>query len=146
MHVIRAIVVWTFGILACGLLGTALDAQATGSVWDGVYTDEQAARGQAIYTDVCLACHGPNLGGGEMAPGLADGTFKSNWNGLTMGDLFDRIRESMPPDDPGRLTRQEVADALAFVLKSNRFPAGSKELANRSEMLRMIQFDAMKRN
>lgn len=122
--------------------GPALSAQTPPtSVWDGVYTNEQASRGEALYLKECVSCHGPTLEGGEMAPGLADGAFKANWNGLTMGDLYDRIHESMPPDDPGRLSRQETADVLAKVLSANELPAGEKELPGRPEMLRLILFD-----
>jgi mono/diheme cytochrome c family protein len=124
-------------------IGSTLSAQPppSASAWDGVYTDEQASRGDALYLKVCVSCHGPTLEGGEMAPGLADGAFKANWNGLTMGDLYDRIHESMPPDDPGRLSRQETADVLARLLSANKFPAGEKELPGRPEMLRLILFD-----
>jgi mono/diheme cytochrome c family protein len=123
-------------------LGSAIaQTPPSASVWDGVYTEEQVSRGEALYQKECLSCHGPTLEGGEMAPGLADGAFKANWNGLTMGDLYDRIHESMPPDDPGRLSRQETADVLSRVLSANGFPSGEKELPGRPEMLRLILFD-----
>ena len=97
-------------ILAAAIAGlaaaAALSAQPSKSVWDGVYTEEQEQRGFEVYDQECLSCHGPSLESGEMAPGLADGAFKSNWNGLTVGDLYERIRESMLPDDPGRVGRQ----------------------------------------
>src|SRR5262245_30223530 len=73
------------------------------SVWDGVYTSEQAKRGEALYAQSCAACHGNALEGGEMAPPLAGGAFNANWNGLTMGDLSERVRISMPQNNPGSL-------------------------------------------
>src|SRR5260370_33056331 len=73
------------------------------SVWDGVYTEEQANRGEPIYRKQCAACHGDMLTGGESAPPLTRGAFLANWNGLTMGDLFDRIRKTIPPIPPRRL-------------------------------------------
>src|SRR3989442_10485004 len=58
-------------------------ADGSRSVWDGVYSDEQAKRGAPLYSQYCASCHGPELMGGEMAPALAGGDFSSNWNGLT---------------------------------------------------------------
>jgi len=114
------------------------------SVWDGVYTEEQAKRGEPLYRKECAACHGEQLTGGESAPPLTGGAFLSNWNGLTLGDLFDRIRKTMPQTAPGRLSRQQNADILAFMLSMNRFPAGKTELYRQSEMLRDIRFESGK--
>jgi mono/diheme cytochrome c family protein len=114
------------------------------SVWDGVYTEDQAKRGEAIYRKECAACHGATLTGGESAPPLTGGPFLANWNGLTMGDLFDRIRKTMPQTNPGRLTRQQDADILAFMLSVNKFPAGKTELYRQSEMLKEIRFESAK--
>ena len=114
------------------------------SVWDGVYTEDQAKRGETIYLKECAACHGAMLTGGESAPPLTGGPFLANWNGLTMGDLFDRIRKTMPQTNPGRLTRQQDADILAFMLSINKFPAGKTELYRQSEMLKEIRFESAK--
>jgi mono/diheme cytochrome c family protein len=124
-----------------------LRAQApaeTHSVWDGVYTEEQAKRGETIYRKECAACHGDLLTGGESAPALTGGGFQSNWNGLTLGDLFDRIRKTMPLSKPSSLTRQQNADVLAFMLSINKFPAGKTELYRQSEMLKEIRFETKK--
>ena len=114
------------------------------SVWDGVYTEDQAKRGESVYQKECASCHGASLGGGESAPPLTGGTFLSNWNGLTLGDLFDRIRKTMPLSGPGRLTRQQDADVLAFMLSANKFPAGKTEVYRQSEMLKEIRFESEK--
>ncbi len=98
------------------------------SVWDGVYTKEQALRGQTAYREECARCHSENLGGGEGSPALAGGDFLKNWNGKTVGDLLDRIVKTMPADDPGNLARRQYADITAWVLNSNEFPAGPKDL------------------
>jgi len=107
---------------------TQTKADGSRSVWDGVYTDEQAKRGAPLYSQYCASCHGPDLTGGEMAPALVAGDFTSEWNGLTLGDLFERMRTSMPQNDPGGLSRQQNADILAYMLSSNKFPAGTTEL------------------
>jgi mono/diheme cytochrome c family protein len=125
----------------------ALRAQApaeTRSVWDGVYTEEQAKRGEAVYRKECASCHGDLLTGGESSPPLTGGGFQANWNGLTLGDLFDRIRKTMPQSAPGRLTRQQDADVLAFMLSFNKFPTGKTELYRQSEMLKEIRFETKK--
>ena len=114
------------------------------SVWDGVYTEEQAKRGEELYRKECASCHGDTLVGGGGAAPLTGGTFLSNWNGLTVGDLFDRIRKTMPQGSPGRLTKQQDADILAFLLSFNKFPAGKTELQKQVEFLREIRFEATK--
>lgn len=119
-------------------------AQTTRSVWDGVYTSEQASRGADMYSSQCASCHGTDLTGGESAPPLTGGGFTSNWNGLTVGDLFERIRTSMPANNPGRLTRDQNADVLAFILSANQFPAGKAELARQTEALKLIRFETVK--
>jgi mono/diheme cytochrome c family protein len=114
------------------------------SVWDGVYTEDQAKRGAAVYRQWCSSCHGNELEGGEMAPGLTGGGFTSNWNGLTVGDIFDRTRTTMPQDSPGALSREQVADVTAYILSMNKFPAGQTELPTQSEVLKQIKFEATK--
>jgi S-disulfanyl-L-cysteine oxidoreductase SoxD len=114
------------------------------SVWDGVYTEEQAKRGEALYEKQCSTCHGDKLAGRESAPPLTGGAFMANWNGLTLGDLFERIRRTMPQDSPGKLSRQQNADVLAYVLSFNKFPVGKTELYRQAEMLKEIRFEAAK--
>jgi cytochrome c len=116
----------------------------TKSVWDGVYTQVQADRGKTAYAEQCASCHGAELSGGEMAPPLAGGEFTSGWDGLTVGDLFERIRVSMPQNAPGSLSGQQNADILAFMLAQNKFPAGQTELAKETAALKQIKFEAKK--
>jgi DNA-binding beta-propeller fold protein YncE/cytochrome c5 len=114
------------------------------SVWAGVYTAEQASRGGALYAQRCARCHGQDLTGGEIAPALNSGEFKSNWNGLTIDDLFERIKVSMPQDNPGSLSRQQTADVVAFLSSKNGFPEGKTELAREAEVLKTIRFEENK--
>jgi mono/diheme cytochrome c family protein len=127
-------------VLLLALAGGVALAQTARSVWDGVYTEDQAKRGAAVYAKECASCHGAELGGGESAPALVGGAFLTNWNTLTVGDLFERIRQSMPQDDPGRLSRQQDADVLAFMLQANEFPPGKTELDKQTEVLKLIGF------
>lgn len=144
MRYAAAILVVGAIISSLGLLRAQTPAGESRSVWDGVYTEEQAKRGEPIYQKECALCHGATLTGGESAPPLTGGAFMANWNGLTMGDLFDRVRKTMPLSNPGRLTRQQDADILAFLLSANKFPAGNAELYRQSEMLREIRFESAK--
>jgi mono/diheme cytochrome c family protein len=127
-------------VFAAGLLL----AQTNRSVWDGVYTAEQAMRGGGAFAAECASCHGTDLTGGDSAPPLMGGEFTSNWNGLTVGDLFERIRTSMPANNPGKLSRDKNADILAFILSVNQFPAGKSELERQTEALKQIRFETVK--
>jgi quinoprotein glucose dehydrogenase len=98
-------------------------------------------RGSAGYASQCASCHGTALTGGESAPPLAGGDFLSNWNGLTVGDLFDRIRVSMPADRPGKLNREQIADIVAYMFNMNQFPAGKAELDRQIEALKQIRIE-----
>jgi len=114
-------------------------------VWDGVYTDEQAERGKAVYLEKCVQCHGPTLmGGGAGAGPLQGATFNGNWNGVMLGDMLERVRQSMPLDKPATLSRQQTADVLAYIFSVNKFPAGKAELSRQAEILNTIQYKATK--
>jgi mono/diheme cytochrome c family protein len=141
IHFLAAVVIPVATLM---VLQSTVRAQPTKSVWDGVYTQAQADRGKQGYAEQCASCHGPELTGGEMAPALAGGEFLAGWDGLTVGDLFERIRISMPQNAPGSLSGQQNADILAFVFASNRFPAGDTELSNQAMVLKDIKFEAKK--
>jgi mono/diheme cytochrome c family protein len=131
-------------LLALCALHFLSNAQTWHSVWDGVYTDEQAKRGRGLYSQHCGSCHGAVLEGGESAPALAGSEFLSNWNGLTVGDLFERIRSTMPQDKPRTLSREVNADILAYILNANQFPAGTTELPHAAEVLKGIRIESTK--
>jgi S-disulfanyl-L-cysteine oxidoreductase SoxD len=131
-------------LMASGAMCFAFQDQPSQTVWDGVYTAEQAKKGAELYANNCASCHGLALTGGESAPPLTGGEFLSNWNGLTLGDLFERMRTSMPADRPGKLTREQNANILAHVLHVGDFPAGSMELSTRTEFLKQIRIEAIK--
>jgi cytochrome c len=114
------------------------------SVWDGVYTKEQAGRGEALYVERCGECHGQGLEGDDISPPLIGSDFLWDWNGLTLGDLFERIVLSMPEENPRSMTPQQKADVLAFVLLQNEIPAGEKELASTKQELAPFRIDAVR--
>ena len=113
-------------------------------MWDGVYTKDQAARGKELYAAQCQACHGESLEGSGPANPLVGPVFTANWDGVSMGAMVDRTKTSMPMSNPGSLSRQQVADVLAFVLSENKFPAGEAELPRQAEILNQIGFLATK--
>ena len=120
-----------------------VQAQTTQSVWDGVYTDDQAARGAGQYKQHCAVCHGAVLEGDGEAPPLT-GEFIPDWAGTTLADLFDKITVTMPLNAPNTLRPGVAADILAFILKQNNFPAGPRELDSNPDTLKVISFDVFK--
>ena len=117
------------------LAAPAMAQDAAPTTWDGVFTAEQAERGHAAFEGHCAACHGAALNGGDMAPGLAGTEFLGRWSGQSAGDLFERIRSTMPPDDPGSLGGATVSDIEAYIFSQNQFPAGANELAHDAQLL-----------
>jgi mono/diheme cytochrome c family protein len=118
-------------------------AQTSKSVWDGVYSDAQADRGRAQYSQRCVMCHGAALEGNGEAPPLT-GEFIPDWAGMTLADLFDKISVTMPLYAPGTLRPADAADILAYILKANSFPAGAVELGSAKDTLATISFDVSK--
>lgn len=121
---------------------TAAMAQTSNSVWDGVYDAAQAASGVRQYAQSCAPCHGAGLNGNGESPPLIGGEFLDHFDGLTVGDLFDRIIRTMPKNMPGSLSLQSYAAVLAYILEANGFPAGHSPLSDRSSFLHAIAFEA----
>ena len=115
-------------------------AQQPRTTWSGIYTNEQAARGEKLYAEHCAQCHGDGLGGVESAPALTGDMFNSNWEGVPLGDLLDRIRISMPQNKPGSLSRAQTADIVAHVLKVGGFPSGDTPLDGQAGALSQTKF------
>ena len=115
-------------------------AQGPRSVWDGVYTIEQARKGEAISAAQCVSCHGDGLRGGEAAPALTGDIFNSTWEGVPLSDLADRIRTTMPLDKPGTLSRAQTADLLAYMLSLSKMPAGAVPLRADTGALAQITY------
>ncbi|HEX5108627.1 MAG TPA: cytochrome c [Vicinamibacterales bacterium] len=115
-------------ILTAFVLSVSVLAQSARTIWDGVYNEAQAGRGEKLYAEHCARCHGDSLTGIEAAPALTGTTFYSNWEGETLQALFERIRTSMPPDKPGSVSRAQIADILSHVLRVGGYPAGETPL------------------
>ncbi|MBV1829628.1 cytochrome c [Komagataeibacter sp. AV436] len=113
------------GLLA--LTGPVAHAAPARAAMPSYYTAAQAERGAAAYQQFCAVCHGADLGGAFDVPPLV-GRFAANWAGAPLGELFDYMAKAMPLFAPGTLTPAQNADLLAFVLRENGAPAGSREL------------------
>lgn len=123
--------------VAAGVAPGALGQTASGgsaSIWDGVFTVEQARRGQTAYTGPCDRCHGYKLDGASDDPDMlptppaAGPKFLRHWEGRSLAALFDYTRATMPANNPGFLTAQELVDVIAYMLLVSGVPAGNTEL------------------
>ena len=135
-------------LTAIAICGSPLHGQETDkgsrSVWDGVYTKDQGKRGEALYAQHCSSCHGPDLAGNDEAAPMTGPAFLANWDGLSVADLSERVRVSMPPNNLGKLNRQQITDILSYVLSVNSFPAGKAELDSKPEVLKQVKIQATK--
>ena len=87
--------------IAAAWFSASVQAQQSRLVTQGVYTDEQAKRGQAIYKEDCASCHGDTLGG-RLGPPLTGSDFLGVWNKEPLSELFIKIRNTMPQNAPGK--------------------------------------------
>ena len=123
----------TNAALAVLLLATALAAHAqdasSPSIWRGVFTAEQAKRGNDAYQASCSGCHGSDLHATDPeAVDLTGPALRAKWNGKKLQERFETIRDTMPPGNANTLGDKTYMDILAFILQSNEFPAGNQEL------------------
>jgi S-disulfanyl-L-cysteine oxidoreductase SoxD len=121
------------GVAACayalvGVFSMTGHAGQSRTVSAGVYSREQANRGQQLYQAQCVTCHGNALQG-VVGPMLAGDWFLMAWAGRPMSDLVDKIQNTMPQQAPRSLTREQSTDIAAYILQAGKFPAGSSELA-----------------
>jgi mono/diheme cytochrome c family protein len=107
---------------------TNLDTSGHRTVWDGVFSAAQAARGAAIYRQSCVACHFDDLRGDADAPPLAGPEFRTRWIGSDLDNMVSVVTGLMPPDAPGSLDRQAYVDLVAYLLEMNGSPAGDTSL------------------
>ena len=114
------------------------------SVNEGVYSEAQAKRGEAVYKEQCAACHGDNLEGSGPMPPLAGKDFLTNWQGKPVADVFEKTNTSMPATAPGSLSPEQTADVISYLLSVGKYPAGAADLPAKAEALKTITLDAPK--
>ena len=110
------------------------------SVLQGVYTMEQANRGQLVIADVCSKCHGGDLLGLDIVPAI---TGKWWWRSVTLSSLFRYVSNYMPWNAPNSLTRQQYIDAIAYMLWFTGYPPGSEELPSDTNLLDTIRVEVL---
>jgi quinoprotein glucose dehydrogenase len=118
------------------LLTWTARSQSGRSVWDGVYTDDQAVRGQAAFSASCAACHDPRDFAGD--------SFLGAWEASTALDLFSLLQKTMPMDSPGSLPPENYTDIVAYFFRANAFPTGKAELTTDREQLKLIRIEQKK--
>ena len=131
-------------LLASATLAAATIYAQGATTNDGIGTDAQVKRGNDVYQAQCSVCHDPQLSGSGTAPPLAGTDFMANWKDENVNSLFERIRATMPADNPGSLKRDQVADIIAFILNYNKFPLAQKDLPTESDSLKAIKIVAPK--
>jgi mono/diheme cytochrome c family protein len=130
------------GALAALVLGIILPgvrAQQPRTVAEGVYSDSQAKRGQALYRENCAPCHAATLAGG-VGPPLTGSEFNGQWGGRSLADLAAKIRNTMPPNDQGKITAPQAVELVAHILQTAKYPAGTADLPADDAGLRTIVF------
>ena len=108
------------------------------SIWDGVFTEAQATRGKERYAASCASCHSEDLLGGS-GPALVGEPFMQRWDGTTVADMLQTVRQTMPQDSPDSLGTPGYTDLIAYLLKSNSAPTGSAELASEAAALQRVR-------
>lgn len=105
------------------------------------FTAAQAQRGGDFYQIQCAKCHGTSLDNGENGVPLKGEYFQKRWSGKTVGELFNFMREKMPPEKPGSLGLPRYAELLAFILSENEFAASDAELPSDPSRLESMKIN-----
>ena len=130
------------GMLAATALQNGAVQEASRTVWDGVYSEQQARRGEDVYRSACALCHQDDLRGGtddDSGPALLGARFLGKWWDGTLLDLFEKVRTTMPADAPGSLSPADYADVLSFILEQNEMPNGRMDLPPDAAVLRAVR-------
>jgi mono/diheme cytochrome c family protein len=133
---------WALAVIIAVGLGVwserRVAAQAEPRIWQGVFTEAQAQRGRAMFTSVCLRCHGGDLAG-TTAPALKGDRFHTTFGQEPIDRLFLKVRDTMPPNFGTVIDDQTKLDIVTYILQANGYPAGASELKLASEDLATAQ-------
>ena len=131
--------IWLATLILCAMLAVVISAAAVVSaqdkktVADKVYSTAQADRGEARFKTSCSSCH--------TASSFSGGAFAERWSGQTLGQVFDFVSNVMPENDPGSLKAEEYVSVMAFILRTNGYPAGETDLPTDAAALKNIAVD-----
>ena len=117
------------------LLFLCATAAAQTSTREGVYTEQQAVAGGALYLRSCVECHGITLAGGEAGPALVGGAFWQQWQDQSLAAFYQITASTMPVNNPNGFTPEQYADLVAFMLQQNGLPAGEENLPSSAQNL-----------
>ena len=112
-------------------------APATTTVWDRVFSDQQATRGEALYKKSCTECHRDDLSGSDGPP-LRGLDFFVRWRGQTIAQMFEQVKDIMPASAPDSLPPQTYIDIMGFLFKANGVPMGATDLPADADALQRI--------
>jgi quinoprotein glucose dehydrogenase len=126
-------------LIAAPAIVVALQDPAPKTVWNGIYTEKQAQRGEQVFKSECSYCHRDDLSGGFFdngigrAPALAgprafDSSFTERWKDQTLAEMVATVASTMPQQKPASLTVQAYVDVVSYLLSKNNVPAGNMEL------------------
>jgi len=122
MNLFFALLVLAF---SAGLAAQSPEPSTT-TVWQGVYSETQAARGKVEYTTHCASCHRDDLSGYNDI--LKGARFMEKNREAALHMFFEKTKTTMPRGAPASLTDKAYVDIVSYVLKVNEFPAGAAEL------------------
>jgi mono/diheme cytochrome c family protein len=118
--------------LLCAMaLGTLAQEQRSSQAM--VYSRAQARDGARLYRVACSACHTTDA---FVGPDYMD-----RWTGRSAAELFDLLRDGMPEEAPGSLSRPETASLLAYLFRMNGMPAGDTALGSDAVSLAAIRIE-----
>jgi mono/diheme cytochrome c family protein len=142
MHSLRAPIGINARRAACGVIACLVWLASQVGAEDntnGLYSEAQALRGEGLYQQYCVACHGVRLEGNPAAP-LTGAAFRSRWEDgrHTLDDLYFIIRSLMPNNAPGSLSKAQYADVVAYILKVNGYPGGATELVPNAAAMKAV--------
>lgn len=125
-------------VLVCCITAAWLTRQTVSSQAERLYSQAQAERGKPLYAQHCAGCHGQSLEGTPASP-LAGERFMAKWNDRTLDELYFLTKTQMPYGKPDSLPVQQYLDLVAFMLASNGYGAGTRELSADPAVLKQIR-------
>ncbi len=134
---VKKTVILSFSLFLIGFSSQLLHGQSAPAA-DGIYSADQAHRGEALYQKQCVSCHGSALDGAGPYPPLSGDDFLTKYEGQPTVNVYDMIQKLMPATAPGSLTRPQAADLLAYILSFNKFPAGKTDLPSDEDSLKKL--------